>query len=59
MIVIAKPDGTFIVAGQDGVQVAGPFLTNADAWHWIDQQDDEAGADRDRHYRIRHSGRFS
>ena len=39
---VIEADGGWHVADGNGVAIAGPFKTNADAWRWIDRQSGEA-----------------
>ena len=36
-----QADGRYVVLGDDGATIAGPFDTNSEAWRWIDRQEDE------------------
>jgi hypothetical protein len=53
MRVALETNGLYYVLSTNGVTVAGPFRTNAEAWRWIDRADPEDADDDERRARIR------
>ena len=38
---VATTDTGKFVVRENGVEIAGPFETNAEAWRWLDRRDGE------------------
>lgn len=52
MKVEQRRDGTFAVIAVDGRELKSNLSSNAQAWRWIDQNDEEAVEDDNRRRRI-------
>ena len=50
--VVRNERDTFDVVEDDGETVRSGFITQADAWAWIDRQEQDALADEERRRRI-------